>query len=67
MKHGQQSDGHSCGICTSNMIAYRVQYDPLWSVSEAPYQRAMWFNRMVVEHTSSVGASITSKCETDPI
>jgi len=60
MEHGRQSDGHSCGICVPNMIAHRILYDPLGSVLQAPCQRAMWFNRVVAAHKSSVSTWIQS-------
>jgi hypothetical protein len=36
------------------MISYRVGYDALWSVSQAPYERVKWFNRVVTAHNKSV-------------
>ncbi|KAF7973318.1 hypothetical protein HWV62_15563 [Athelia sp. TMB] len=55
LDHRVQLDGHSCGICSPNMIAHRVGYDPLWTPTQAPYERAKWFNRLVAAHSISLG------------
>ena len=54
MEHGKQYDGHSCGICSPNMLAFHVQYDPLWTASQAPHHRARWFSRIVDAHNLTV-------------
>lgn len=54
LEHSRQFDGHSCGICTPNMIAHHVLYDLLWPALQAPYQRVIWFNCIVAAHKYSV-------------
>jgi hypothetical protein len=58
MEHGNQKDGISCGICTPNMIAFRVLKEPLWSASQAVYEHARWFNRIVMAHNRLVSKQL---------
>jgi hypothetical protein len=58
VEHGNQKDGISCGICTLNMIAFQVLKEPLWSASQAVYEHAQWFNRIVMAHNSLVSKQL---------
>jgi hypothetical protein len=47
MEYGCQDDAISCAITTANMIAHAALGDPLWNISRADHERAIWFTKLV--------------------
>jgi hypothetical protein len=54
LKHGKQNDGHSCGICTANMVAVAVFGVDLWTSKRSAIERAEWFSKLVKRHLNDV-------------
>lgn len=59
LKHGNQKDGHSCGLCTANTIAVAVFGDDIWTPERSTIERAEWFSKLVTRHLTPLSSTST--------